>query len=50
MILSFQLPDFKSIDAMILNDTIFYDTDRNTTYNQYPLAFNQQDPIYLYQI
>jgi hypothetical protein len=41
----FSLPDFKSIDAMLLNDTIFYDTDRNTTYNQYPLAFNQQDPL-----
>ena len=41
----FSLSDFKSIDAMLLNDTIFYDTDRNTTYNQYPLAFNQQDPL-----
>lgn len=44
-VFKFSLDDFKEIESMVLQDSIFYDTERNSTFNNYPQAFNQLNPL-----
>lgn len=44
-VFKFGLADFEDIDSMLLNDTLFYETARNTTFNTYPWVFKQKNPL-----
>lgn len=41
----FDLADFSVIDSMVVNDTLFYDSLRNDTYNSYPFVFQNPNPL-----
>lgn len=41
----FKLEDFNTINSMVVDGTLYYDTPRNNTYNLYPFAFQQLNPL-----
>ena len=41
----FKTQDLDSISYLTIDDSLHYDTPRNTSFNQYPTLMNQTDPI-----